>query len=131
MLHGKILRPPTFDATLAAVDTSKAEAMDRVTVVRDGNFIGVTAPDALTASRALDAIKAEWTTKPQPSAPELFDLLKKNTPVGQEQRAAGRTTVSPREILLRLTVNGCRRGIRSLTSHMLPRTARRGCRMEG
>lgn len=78
MLHGKVLRPPAFDAALSSIDTGKAEAMEGVTVVRDGNFTGVAAPDVLTAERALAAIKAEWDLKPQPSGAQLFDLLKKN-----------------------------------------------------
>ncbi len=79
MLHGKVLRPSAFDATLASVDTKAAEAMPGVTVVHDGDFVGVTAPDVLTAERAIAAIKAEWTAKPQVSSAELFDYLKKNT----------------------------------------------------
>jgi isoquinoline 1-oxidoreductase len=78
MLHGKVLRPPAFEAALVSADTSKAEAMPGVIVVRDGGFIGVAAPDVLTASRAIEAIKAEWSTKPQPSSAELFASLKGN-----------------------------------------------------
>src|SRR5439155_5734819 len=41
MLHGKVLRPASFDAKLETLDTKAAEAMQGVTVVRDGNFVGV------------------------------------------------------------------------------------------
>ncbi|MBX6313193.1 MAG: molybdopterin-dependent oxidoreductase [Isosphaeraceae bacterium] len=85
MLHGKILRPPAFHATLASLDASGAEAISGVTVVRDGSFVGVAAPDELTAARALAAIRAEWKTTPQPSDRELFDRLKQRpaeTPKG-------------------------------------------------
>jgi nicotinate dehydrogenase subunit B len=78
MLHGKILRPPAFHATLDRIDTSAAEAMDGVTVVHDGDFVGVTAPDELSAMRALEAIRASWRTTLQVSQPELFDYLKEN-----------------------------------------------------
>jgi len=78
MLHGKVVRPAAFEATLGTIDTKAAEAMAGVKVVRDGNFIGVTAPDSLTAAHAIDAIQVEWTTKPQPSSKELFDYLTKN-----------------------------------------------------
>ena len=88
MLHGKVLRPSAFEATLASIDTKAAEAMAGVTVVRDGNFIGVTAPDILQATHALDAIRAEWTSKPQPSSTELFDYLKKNAQAPPESAAA-------------------------------------------
>ncbi len=38
MLHGKVLRPAAFGATLASVDVKAAEAMPGVTVVRDGEL---------------------------------------------------------------------------------------------
>ncbi len=77
MLIGKVLRPTAFGAKLTSVDTTNAERMAGVTVVRDGDFIGVTAPDSQTASEALKAIRAEWETTPQVSAKELFNHLKK------------------------------------------------------
>jgi len=79
MLFGKVLRPAAFEATLASLDTKLAEAMDGVTVVHDGNFVGVTASDVLQAAHAVDAIKADWTTPTgQPSSQTLFDYLRKN-----------------------------------------------------
>lgn len=78
MLYGKVLRPAAFGATLGSLDTKAAEAMPGVTVVRDGDFVGVTAPSSQLARRAVEAIKAEWKTTPQPSSQELFDYLKKN-----------------------------------------------------
>ena len=88
MVHGKILRPTAFEATLASIDFKAAEAMPGVTVVHDGNFVGVTAPDSLLAERAIEVIHAEWTTKPQPSSAELFDYLKKNAGAGRGGRGA-------------------------------------------
>ncbi|RIK37320.1 MAG: hypothetical protein DCC57_21740, partial [Chloroflexi bacterium] len=78
MLHGKVLRPPAFHAVLEQIDTSAAEAMEGVTVVQDGDFVGVTAPDVLTATQALDRIRARWRPTLQVSQPELFDYLKAN-----------------------------------------------------
>ncbi len=78
MSYGKVLRPPAIGATLISVDTAEAESMTGVTVVQDGEFIGVAAPDERTASRAIAAIRAEWKTTPQPSKSELFDFLKEN-----------------------------------------------------
>jgi CO/xanthine dehydrogenase Mo-binding subunit len=76
MLYGKILRPAAFEASLSSLDTKDAERIPGVTVVRDGNFVGVAAPTVETASRAVAAIKAEWKSEPQPSNQELFDYLK-------------------------------------------------------
>jgi nicotinate dehydrogenase subunit B len=89
MLHGKVLRPSAFDATLASVDTKAAEALAGVTVIRDGDFVGVTAPDVLTAERAIKAIHPEWNAKPQISSAELFDYLKKNTRGAQRNGRPG------------------------------------------
>ena len=41
MLHGKVLRPPSFGATLTSFDAKAAQAMSGVVVVHDGDFIGV------------------------------------------------------------------------------------------
>jgi isoquinoline 1-oxidoreductase len=79
MMFGKVLRPTGFNATLDSVDTSAAEKMPGVKLVRDGDFIGLVAPDAYTAEQAIAAIKAKWTVPAQPSNAGIFDYLK-NTP---------------------------------------------------
>ena len=58
MLHGKVVRPSAFDATLVSAEVKAAEAMPGVTVVRDGNFVGVAARDQHTAEKAVNAIVA-------------------------------------------------------------------------
>jgi isoquinoline 1-oxidoreductase len=83
MLVGKVLRPDGFNASLVSVDIKAAEAITGVTVVHDGNFIGVAAPDEQVAERALSAIRAEWKVPPQPSSKELYDYLKKNPAAAQ------------------------------------------------
>ena len=88
MLYGKVLRPAAFDATLASLDTQKAEQMG-ATVVHDGNFVGVAAPSSRAAMDALSAIKAEWKAEPQPSNKELFDYLRKNTTDGHDVTGDG------------------------------------------
>jgi nicotinate dehydrogenase subunit B len=83
MLYGKIVRPASFGATLASVDTKEAERIPGITVVRDGDFIGVAASSPEAASRAASAIRAEWKSQPQISHKELFDYLKKNPVEGK------------------------------------------------
>jgi CO/xanthine dehydrogenase Mo-binding subunit/aerobic-type carbon monoxide dehydrogenase small subunit (CoxS/CutS family) len=85
MLYGKVLRPPAFHATLESLDTSAAEAMEGVVVVREGDFVGAAAPDEFTAARAVDAMRACWKTTLQVSQNELFDYLKAS-PVEAEGR---------------------------------------------
>jgi nicotinate dehydrogenase subunit B len=89
MLHGKILRPASFGATLVSVDAHDAEQIPGVTVVHDGNFVGVAAPSAEIASRAVKAIRAEWKAEPQPSEKELFEYLKKNAVKGKDKGLTG------------------------------------------
>lgn len=78
MVYGRILRPPSYGAELAELDAKPAEAMDGVTVVRDGEFVGVTAPTSYQARNAIEALArtAKWNTKPHPSSEELFPYLK-------------------------------------------------------
>ena len=78
MLYGRVVRPAALNSTLVSSDTKAAEAMPGVTVVSDGDFIGVTAPDRQTAIRAEKAIAVHWKAPGQPGAEELFDYLKKN-----------------------------------------------------
>jgi isoquinoline 1-oxidoreductase len=78
MWYGKVLRPASFEATLTSLDTSRAEAMAGVKVVRDGAFVGVAAPSERQAEAALAAIQAAWKPTPQPDSREVFEYFKKN-----------------------------------------------------
>ncbi len=83
MLEGKVLRPASFGATLADFDPREAEKLEGVTVVRDGDFVGIAARSQPMAARALTALRAQWKTVPQISTRELFDYLKKQPAAGQ------------------------------------------------
>jgi isoquinoline 1-oxidoreductase len=87
MLHGKVLRPPSYGATLASVDLAAAVAMPDVIAVHDRDFVGVAAPTELQAVSALAAIKAEWKPGPALSAKTLFSDLRK--PPAEGRQAAG------------------------------------------
>jgi isoquinoline 1-oxidoreductase len=76
LLHGRVLRPPAFAATLISLDTSAAEAMAGVTVVQEGDFVGVTAQTDHEAALAIAAVKAKWKLSPQVSDRELFAHLR-------------------------------------------------------
>ena len=78
MMFGAVLRADGFNATLASLDTSAAEKFPGVKVVRDGDFIGLVAPDAFTAENAVSAIHAKWNVPAQPSNRGLFAYLKNN-----------------------------------------------------
>lgn len=88
MLFGAILRPTGYNATLVSLDTSDAEKLPGVKVVRDGDFVGVVAPDTFTAQRAISLLHAEWKVPAQPSNRELFKLLKESSEAGKGSDAA-------------------------------------------
>jgi len=88
MLYGKVLRPEAFNATLSALDTRKAEQTG-VTVVHDGNFVGVAAQTSQLAADAIAAIHAEWKAEPQISNKELFDYLRKDAGPGKDPTGDG------------------------------------------
>ncbi len=87
MLYGKVLRAPGFRASLKSCDSREAEKIPGVTVVRDGNFVGVAAPDSFTAGRALKSIHTEWSVPPQTSEATLFQDVRK--PSNEESDAPG------------------------------------------
>jgi isoquinoline 1-oxidoreductase len=76
MLFGKVLRPESLHARLVSVDLDKAKALPGVTVVHDGDFVGVAAPTRYAAEQALVAITAKWKTETKVSDANLFDDLK-------------------------------------------------------
>ncbi|MHB8637306.1 MAG: xanthine dehydrogenase family protein molybdopterin-binding subunit [Fimbriimonadaceae bacterium] len=80
MLFAKVLRPPSFGATVTSADTSKAAALPGVSVVRDGDFIAVAAPTTRLAVRAISAIAVSWQEMPQPSSKDLPQLLRPTPP---------------------------------------------------
>jgi len=96
MLYGKILRRPSYGATLTAVDLSEAKAMDGVVVVREGNFVGCAAPTSFRAAQAVKAIAktASWQTAPHPSSKELFSYLKEHAQPGGRRGPRGETSGS-------------------------------------
>ena len=76
MLAGRVLRPPAFGATLRSLDTTAAESMPDVLVIRDGDFVGVLTPDASIAARAISAMRAEWHRHEEPSGDDLHSYLR-------------------------------------------------------
>jgi CO/xanthine dehydrogenase Mo-binding subunit len=86
MLYGKILRPPSFGATVIAYDDSAAKGMKDVVLVRDGDFVGAAAPTLAAAEAALASLRVQWKEVPQISDQEIFSYLKKNAQPSHEAR---------------------------------------------
>jgi isoquinoline 1-oxidoreductase subunit beta len=80
LLHGKVLRRPSYGAKLLTIDLGVVKDLDGVVVVRDGDFVGVTAPTAYLAQQAIETLadSAKWETAPHPSSNELFDYLREH-----------------------------------------------------
>lgn len=103
MLHGRIVRPPSYGARLAALDIAAAEALPGVVkVVRDGNFLAVVAEQEFQAIKAMRllAAAAQWqedaTLPDQARLPEaLLALPAKDFPIleryGATPSTPGRT----------------------------------------
>ena len=90
MLHGAVLRAPAPAAALRTVDCGPAEAMPGVTVVRDGDFVGVAAGDPVTARRAVAAIRADWDM-PAPGPADLAGYLRAHPVAGHGWQRAVRS----------------------------------------
>jgi CO/xanthine dehydrogenase Mo-binding subunit len=88
LVHGRIVRPEAIGATLQAVDDSRARAMTGVSVVRDGDFLGVVAPTEREAVRAAGAVQARWNVPSGlPNSDTIYDYLKKNPDRGDQTPA--------------------------------------------
>lgn len=70
MLYGRVLRPPSYGATLESVDLFAAKAMKDVVVVQDGQFVGFAAPSLHQATLAMEAAAktATWKTIAHPAS---------------------------------------------------------------
>ncbi|QJE99388.1 molybdopterin-dependent oxidoreductase [Luteolibacter luteus] len=86
LVHGKVLRAPAYGAKLKSLDDAQAKTLPGVTVVRDGDFVGVTAPNPAVATQAIGLLKAEWEGGEGPSNKELWQVLKNNFNRGDDGR---------------------------------------------
>jgi len=84
MLYARILRPPAHGATLKNVDTSAAEKIEGVTVVREGDLVAVLHPSPDQADEAFAQIVAEFDPSPsQLDDQTIFDHLVLNAGAGR------------------------------------------------
>ncbi|MFC2157132.1 molybdopterin cofactor-binding domain-containing protein [Acidobacteriota bacterium] len=84
LLHARILRPPSHGSKLKSVDTSKAEKVEGVKIIRDGDIIAALHKHWDVADRAVSLIEAEFL----PSGSKLdnssiFEHLKSKATGGQ------------------------------------------------
>ncbi|HKB55636.1 MAG TPA: molybdopterin cofactor-binding domain-containing protein, partial [Ramlibacter sp.] len=90
MLHARVLRPPAHGATLKSVDTSAAEKIAGVRVVREGEFVAVLHEHREVADDALSLIRSEFTApQPGPDDKTIFDHLLQHAPAPQVVHESG------------------------------------------
>ena len=79
MLHARVVRPPSYHATLLRIDTSPTTKMPGVRAVhRDGNYLAVIAEREYQAVAAMHALTeaAAWSETPSlPEPDQIFDWL--------------------------------------------------------
>lgn len=78
MLHGRVVRPATYGATVQGVDEASVAGMPGVVkVVVKKNFVGVVAEKPWQADRAARALKVTWSAgTPLPAHDTFYDYLR-------------------------------------------------------
>lgn len=101
MLHGRVVRPPAYGASLDAVDVSTVIGMDGVVeVVRDGSFLGVVAETEWQAMNASERLteNTEWTVPANlPDQDRLYDYLRQKDSDDEEIEEYGDVTLDNRD----------------------------------
>jgi nicotinate dehydrogenase subunit B len=81
MLYARILRPPSHGASLVSADTSEAEKMEGIKVVREGDLVAVLHEKPDKAAEALVKVKGEYTyTEKDVDDKRIFAYLLKSAP---------------------------------------------------
>ncbi len=94
MLHGRIARPPSYEARLAGLDEAEVRALPGVVkLVRDGSFIGIIAEREEQTLRALARLKriARWeesTALPEADPRFLLKEASEDTVISEKKDAA-------------------------------------------
>lgn len=94
MLHGRVVRPPSFGAKLLSLDEASVRALPGVRVLRIENFLGVVAKDEWAAIRAARELKATWSDwKGLPGSSGL-DRQMREAPVERDQQVINKGDVA-------------------------------------
>ena len=76
MLHGVLLHPPNYGASLAEADLTPARRLPGVTVLREGDLIAAAAASRSDAMAALAELRPTWRERPQPPEGEIEAYLR-------------------------------------------------------
>lgn len=90
MRYASILRPPSHGATLISVDTSEAEKINGISVIRDGELIAVLHELPDKAKEAIGKVKAEYSYHEiDVDDKSIFNYLLKKASKGNVQSETG------------------------------------------
>jgi len=90
MLYARILRPPAHDVTLERLDTSAAETIEGVGVLRAGELVAILHEKRDVADRAIGLVEADYTPGTElPDENTIYDHLVNNAPGGDLVNEAG------------------------------------------
>jgi len=90
LMRARILRPPSLGAKLVSVDTSGAESMEGIEIIRDGDFIAVLHESQDMADIAIAKVKAEYEEEePEIDQETLYAYLTKTGTNSREVGAGG------------------------------------------
>jgi nicotinate dehydrogenase subunit B len=95
MLYGSILRPPAKGAVLKSADTSAAEKIKGVRVLRDGGMVAVVHERPDVAADALGLVKAEFA--PAPAGPSDTTIFAEMAKAAGEARKTGTGSIAEGE----------------------------------
>ena len=97
-LHARIARPPSHGAVLKSADTSKAERVPGVRVVREGDFIAVLHPHRDEATKALRLVDATYTPSPSTLDGEnIFAHLQRAAPEARTIASGGEVAAGEKQ----------------------------------
>jgi len=97
MLYAKIVRPPTYGSSLISADTTEAEKIKGIRVVREKDFVAILHEKPDVAARALSQVKAKFSAPPSTlDEVSVFDFLLKNAPQPKPVVSKGNVEVSAR-----------------------------------
>jgi isoquinoline 1-oxidoreductase len=90
MLHARILRPPAHGAKVLSIETSEAEKIAGIRVVRDGDLVAVLHERWDLADLALRKIESRYETPPaKVDTDTIFDHLLEVAPIGTTLQEGG------------------------------------------
>jgi nicotinate dehydrogenase subunit B len=85
MLHGRVVRPPTFGAKLLSVEADSIRNIPGAQVVRRNDFLGVVAPREEAAIKAALILQARWSkSETLPDFGAIYDEMPKQKVIKEE-----------------------------------------------